>query len=281
MKFSEMMGPDDESTEQDAGVTTDAGAPPLPPLARSAPPLPEHPVRLGGNRSALDEAVADLAKVTPPEPAPVASGPPRAFGPPPGAPPIPPAPPAPPAVVAAPEAEAEEPAVAAATGTVVEDSGADAITDEITDEVAAEPVVEPVVEPVADTVTDAPVTETVTDEALAETVTDEPTAEVIAPDTGIEPGVDEVDDSSTRRSVAASAFASMAASPAAGAPDTGLDVTGPDVADESAPAELLDVADELASRGQSFDELTASPGQLDATSWLEGLGSIDDDMLPR
>ena len=51
MKFSDMMG------KRDRG-TTEATEPQLPADAATAPPVPEAPIRLGGNRSELDEAAA-------------------------------------------------------------------------------------------------------------------------------------------------------------------------------------------------------------------------------
>jgi WAS/WASL-interacting protein len=80
MKFSDMMG------KRDRG-TTEVTEPELPPEARSAPPVPEAPIRFGGNRTELEDAVAAFGSVTPP--------------PAPPAPPARPAPPAPPAPTAA------------------------------------------------------------------------------------------------------------------------------------------------------------------------------------
>jgi hypothetical protein len=51
MKFSDMMGKRDRRSSE---VTE----PPRPPEAATAPPVPEAPVRFGGNRSELDEAAA-------------------------------------------------------------------------------------------------------------------------------------------------------------------------------------------------------------------------------
>jgi hypothetical protein len=84
MKFSDMMG------KRDRG-TTEVTEPDLPSEARTAPPVPEAPVRFGGNRSELEEAAAAFGGSVTPPPAPPA-------------PPAPtlPAPPAPPAVLAPP-----------------------------------------------------------------------------------------------------------------------------------------------------------------------------------
>ena len=61
MKFSDMMGDDENGTD----VETDAPPlPPLPPTTRSAAPLPEAPVRLGGNRSEPDDSAAGSATPT-------------------------------------------------------------------------------------------------------------------------------------------------------------------------------------------------------------------------
>ena len=46
MKFSDMMGPG-----EDSATDVEEDAPPAAPAARTAPPLPEAPVQLGGNRS--------------------------------------------------------------------------------------------------------------------------------------------------------------------------------------------------------------------------------------
>jgi hypothetical protein len=58
MKFSDMMSKRDRGT---AEVTE----PELPPEARTAPPVPEAPIRFGGNRSELEEAAAAFGSVTP------------------------------------------------------------------------------------------------------------------------------------------------------------------------------------------------------------------------
>jgi len=65
MKFSDMMGKRDRGT---AEVTE----PELPPEARTAPPVPEAPIRFGGNRTELDDAAAAFGSVAPPPPAPPA-----------------------------------------------------------------------------------------------------------------------------------------------------------------------------------------------------------------
>jgi len=49
MKFSDMMGKKDNDT-------TEVAEPDLPPEARTAPPLPEAPIRFAANRSDLEEA---------------------------------------------------------------------------------------------------------------------------------------------------------------------------------------------------------------------------------
>ena len=82
MKFSDMMGKRDRG----ASEVTD---PQRSPEAATAPPVPEAPVRFGGNRSELDEAVAAFgsdtvtreAPVVPPA-APPAAGAPAAVAPP-------------------------------------------------------------------------------------------------------------------------------------------------------------------------------------------------------
>lgn len=303
MKFSDMMGPDDEATEQEAAVSTDTGAPPLPPLtstAHTAPPLPESPVRFGGTRSALDEAVAGLTRVSEPD-APAEA--PRAFGAPPGVPPLPPAPPVPQSTeLAAPEAApvVEAPAV----DEVVEAPAAHAI-------VEAPPSDAIVEAPEVDSVVEAPAVDAVPDSPEADAVVDPPTGGTIAlgpeieePPTGgsvaAEPAaevevVHEAEAEATPAPVtraATSAFATIAApavpeveesalaAPAVAEPTAASELGLDDEADDDRMV-LHDVMAELGPRTQAFDELTASPAQLDATSWLEGLGSIDDDLLPR
>jgi hypothetical protein len=61
MKFSDMMGKRDRKATE---VTE-----PEAPEARTAPPVPEAPIRLGGNRSELDDAVAAFGHVPPSPPA--------------------------------------------------------------------------------------------------------------------------------------------------------------------------------------------------------------------
>ena len=56
MKFSDMMG------KRDRG-TTEVTEPQLPPEAASAPPVPEAPIRFGGNRSELGDAAAAVGGV--------------------------------------------------------------------------------------------------------------------------------------------------------------------------------------------------------------------------
>lgn len=274
MKFSDMMGPDEETAEQDAGVSTDAGAPALPPLAHTAPALPETPVRFGGTRSALDEAVAGLTQVS--EPAPAAE-PSRAFGPPPGVPPLP-APPLTEVADAPDEAEAvvEVPEIAEAPD-------ADAVAAVTTPEAGAVVEAPEIAEaPTGGTVAVEP---EVSDPPLGGRVALEPAAEILT-DRAAPPVAEPIEPS---RPPTASAFATIAAAavPAVDEPEVEtpvldepvLDATGePD--DDHEPA-LHDVMAELGPRTQTFDELTASPAQLDTTSWLEGLGSIDDDLLPR
>jgi hypothetical protein len=51
MKFSDMMGNKDRDT-------TEVAEPQLPPEARSAPPVPEAPIRFGGNRPDVDDPAA-------------------------------------------------------------------------------------------------------------------------------------------------------------------------------------------------------------------------------
>jgi len=69
MKFSDMMG------KRDRG-TTEVTEPELPPEARTAPPVPEAPIRFGGNRSELEEAAAAFGTVTPPPAPPAVLAPP-------------------------------------------------------------------------------------------------------------------------------------------------------------------------------------------------------------
>ena len=73
MKFSDMMGKRDRD---DSEVTE----PELPPEARTAPPVPEAPIRFGGNRSELDDAAAAFGggTVTPAAVAPIVAPPPIA-----------------------------------------------------------------------------------------------------------------------------------------------------------------------------------------------------------
>lgn len=63
-------------------------------------------------------------------------------------------------------------------------------------------------------------------------------------------------------------------------------VTEPTAAPEAPPAAraeplLSDVVAELAPRAGFTGKATASDEQLDTSAWLDGLGDIDDDLLPR
>src|SRR6476469_8020824 len=98
MKFSDMMGKRDRDTTEDT-------EPQLPPEAATAPPVPEAPIRFGGNLSELDEAAAAFGTgaITHEAAAPPAPAPPAPASPAPA--PVaaaPPAPPAPAAFTAAP-----------------------------------------------------------------------------------------------------------------------------------------------------------------------------------
>ncbi len=67
------------------------------------------------------------------------------------------------------------------------------------------------------------------------------------------------------------------------------DVTAPPAATPAEPAPvarggdplLSDVVAELAPRPGFTGKASASDEQLDTSAWLDGLGSIDDDLLPR
>ncbi len=258
MKFSDMMGPDDEAAAVDAGVTTEAGAPAVPATVRTTPPAAETPVRLSGGRSPLEEAVAGLTRVADP-PSPET---PRAFGAPAGVPPLPPAPPAPPAV---PDATAE----------VVADP--DPATGPGSSE-SSEPAA-----PAPEGVAAVPTGGTI----AAETVAEPPPSGTVT--AGAEPAVEPAAPAERPRPAVAAAFATIStATVPEPAPPTVAEVArpaaptaaAPDETDDELPA-LHDVMAELGPRTQTFDELTASAPPPDAASWLDGLGSIDDDLLPR
>lgn len=250
MKFSDMIGPDDESSPVDAGVATDRGTPPVPPAippVTGSATLPETPVRLSRERSPLEEAVAGLTRVTD---APAAE-PPRASGAPAGVPPLPPAPPLP---------EAPEPTT-------------EAVTDGSVDAAAGTDPVPPADPPASEPSGPATVTGPPTGGSVpAEVATDaEPVAATTPPPEVPRPAI-------------ASAFATIATAtapetPTAATPETPVDAP-PAATDDELP-DLHEVMAELGPRTRAFDELTTSGAPADAESWLDGLGSIDDDLLPR
>jgi len=225
MKFSDMIGPGDEESEAEGSVTTESALPPLVVPERPAATGAEGPIRFGGNRSALADAIDAVTDESDTAPSDVVTPVDASVAPPTDAPALP------------------EP----------------------------ESMVEPVAEtPKAPPVPSAP--PMFTDLSAATAPTPPPAASAFAP--VIAPPVPAPPIPAAPPVPAPSAFA----------PLDPLTAPTVDEAVEIGEPSLRDVVAELSPRAvmPSTPAMpTANDEQLDATSWLEGLTVIDDDLLPH